>query len=291
MSARSSGSGRSVSARSVTSMTSVKPARGVPGRSSSSAPASALTNRQKGAPRPPSTAPRQRGLAARAVQLGDAAVLAGGGEQRLRRGEPVATAAARQRLVADHAAVAQVEDRLVDGFDVHGVEHGQYTVFRFFSALQTIQPCFARSSPDARLASAPMAGYSGTPLPRKLGIKPGHRVLALGAPDGFADGTLGELPDGVAVRTTARGKADVIVVLPRPARRARAPDAAPARADGAGRRAVDRLAQARLGRRRPTSPRTSCASSRSPTGSSTTRSARSTTTWSGLRLVIRLRDR
>jgi hypothetical protein len=58
-----------------------------------------------------------------------------------------------------------------------------------------------------------MAGYSGTPLPRKLGIKPGHRVLALGAPDGFADGTLGELPDGVALRTTARGQADVIVAF------------------------------------------------------------------------------
>ena len=58
-----------------------------------------------------------------------------------------------------------------------------------------------------------MAGYSGTPLPRKLGIKPGHRVLALGAPVGFADGTLGELPDGVALRTTARGKADVIVAF------------------------------------------------------------------------------
>ena len=56
-----------------------------------------------------------------------------------------------------------------------------------------------------------MAGYSGTPLPRKLGIKSGHRVLALGAPQGFADGTLGELPDGVALRTTARGTADVIV--------------------------------------------------------------------------------
>ena len=56
-----------------------------------------------------------------------------------------------------------------------------------------------------------MAGYSGTPLPRKLGIKPGHRVLALGAPEDFARATLGELPDGVALRTTARGKADVIV--------------------------------------------------------------------------------
>ncbi len=56
-----------------------------------------------------------------------------------------------------------------------------------------------------------MSGYSGTPLPRKLGIKPGHRVLVLGAPEGFAENTLGELPGGVAVRRSARGTADVIV--------------------------------------------------------------------------------
>lgn len=30
-----------------------------------------------------------------------------------------------------------------------------------------------------------MAGYSGTPLPRKLGVKPGHQVLILGAPRGL----------------------------------------------------------------------------------------------------------
>ncbi len=53
-----------------------------------------------------------------------------------------------------------------------------------------------------------MAGYSGTPLARKLGIKPGHRVLVLGAPGGFA---IPGLPDGVEPRTTARGRADVIV--------------------------------------------------------------------------------
>jgi len=29
------------------------------------------------------------------------------------------------------------------------------------------------------------AGYSGTPLPRKLGIKDGHRVAVVAAPDGF----------------------------------------------------------------------------------------------------------
>jgi hypothetical protein len=51
-------------------------------------------------------------------------------------------------------------------------------------------------------------GYSGTPLPRKLGIKPGHRLLLLGAPDGFA---LGELPDDVRVVRRAQGEADVIV--------------------------------------------------------------------------------
>ena len=58
-----------------------------------------------------------------------------------------------------------------------------------------------------------MAGYSGTPLPRKLGIKPGHRVLLLAAPAGFADETLGELPGGVTVCTRASGVADVIVAF------------------------------------------------------------------------------
>ena len=53
-----------------------------------------------------------------------------------------------------------------------------------------------------------MAGYSGTPLPKKLGIKPGHRLLLLSTPDGFA---LDELPEDVKIARQARGKADVIV--------------------------------------------------------------------------------
>jgi hypothetical protein len=57
------------------------------------------------------------------------------------------------------------------------------------------------------------AGYSGTPLHRKLGIKPGHRVLLLDAPDGFESGTLGALPDGVRVARRASGTADVIVAF------------------------------------------------------------------------------
>ena len=55
-----------------------------------------------------------------------------------------------------------------------------------------------------------MAGYSGTPLPRKLGIKPGNEVAFTGAPDDFA-ATLGPLPDGVRVKQIARGPLDVIV--------------------------------------------------------------------------------
>jgi len=61
-----------------------------------------------------------------------------------------------------------------------------------------------------------MAGYSGTPLPKKLGIKPGARLGLVGAPDGFAE-TLGDLPDGVSPRPLARDKNqfDVIVCFAR----------------------------------------------------------------------------
>ena len=54
-----------------------------------------------------------------------------------------------------------------------------------------------------------MAGYSGTPLPKKLGIKPGHKLLLIGEPEEFEG--LGELPEDVVMGRTARGPADVIV--------------------------------------------------------------------------------
>jgi hypothetical protein len=60
------------------------------------------------------------------------------------------------------------------------------------------------------------AGYSGTPLPRKLGIEHGHRVATIGAPPGFA-ALLDPLPADVAIRADPRGKGlfDVIVVFVR----------------------------------------------------------------------------
>jgi hypothetical protein len=55
-----------------------------------------------------------------------------------------------------------------------------------------------------------MAGYAGTPLPKKLGIVDGTRVALISAPKGF-DATLGDLPPGVSLCEQARGHLDVIV--------------------------------------------------------------------------------
>ena len=55
-----------------------------------------------------------------------------------------------------------------------------------------------------------LAGYSGTPLPQKLGIREGSRVALVRAPDGFAE-TLVPMPDGVRLRTRLGGTADVVL--------------------------------------------------------------------------------
>jgi hypothetical protein len=54
------------------------------------------------------------------------------------------------------------------------------------------------------------AGYSGTPLPKKLGIKQGMTVALLGAPAGFAE-TLGALPEGAKLRSGARGRPGLVI--------------------------------------------------------------------------------
>lgn len=58
----------------------------------------------------------------------------------------------------------------------------------------------------------PPAGYSGTPLPKKLGIKGGHTVAVVDAPSHLAS-LLAPLPDNVTVRFGARGKPDVSLVF------------------------------------------------------------------------------
>ena len=55
-----------------------------------------------------------------------------------------------------------------------------------------------------------MAGYTGTPLTKKLGIKAGARVALVRAPEGF-ERELGRLPEGVRLRTQARGAQDIVL--------------------------------------------------------------------------------
>ena len=53
------------------------------------------------------------------------------------------------------------------------------------------------------------AGYSGTPLQKKLGFKPGMTAAFVDAPDAL-EGLLGEL-DGVSVKRSLRGSADIVL--------------------------------------------------------------------------------
>jgi hypothetical protein len=53
------------------------------------------------------------------------------------------------------------------------------------------------------------AGYSGTPLHRKLGFKPGMTAAFLDAPEGL-EALLGEL-EGVTVKPALRGRADIVL--------------------------------------------------------------------------------
>ncbi len=134
-----------------------------------------------------------------------------------------------------------------------------------------------------------MAGYSGTPLVKKLGIKEGHRLAFPGEPDGFRD-LLGEIPAGAEVRARTRGPLDVIVFFTKsraelrrrlPAlRRAMDPAAGlwiawPKRASGVETDMTEDVARD-LGYANTLVDNKVCAIDE---------------TWSGLRLVIRLKDR
>ncbi|MBN2431012.1 MAG: DUF3052 family protein [Acidobacteria bacterium] len=55
-----------------------------------------------------------------------------------------------------------------------------------------------------------MAGYSGTPLPKKLGIKEHTNVRLLAPPAGFRR-TLGGLPAGATVTEAAADQPDLVI--------------------------------------------------------------------------------
>ncbi|MCY4115044.1 MAG: hypothetical protein OXG33_14085 [Chloroflexi bacterium] len=75
---------------------------------------------------------------------------------------------------------------------------------------QDLAQSMAQPPTDPVVPGSNLAGYSGTPLPRKLGIKSGYAVALVGAPDDF-ERTLGELPLDVTLRRRAQGRCDLIV--------------------------------------------------------------------------------
>jgi hypothetical protein len=85
-------------------------------------------------------------------------------------------------------------------------------VFTSWSRIRGALSRALKSRPPRGVVRDSLAGYAGTPLPRKLGIKASSTLTLLGAPESFAR-TLGPLPEGVRVRRQARGHAEVVILF------------------------------------------------------------------------------
>ncbi len=59
------------------------------------------------------------------------------------------------------------------------------------------------------MTPAETSGYSGTPLAKKLGFKPGHRVAVVGAPSNYRR-LVAPLPEGVEIGDQVRRTTDVV---------------------------------------------------------------------------------
>lgn len=57
-----------------------------------------------------------------------------------------------------------------------------------------------------------MAGYSGTPLPKKLGLKEGSRIALINAPKDFAS-ELGKLPQNAEIVTRVTKPLDIVLIF------------------------------------------------------------------------------
>lgn len=75
---------------------------------------------------------------------------------------------------------------------------------------ETIHAAIASAPGNPVVPASNLAGYSGTPLPKKLGIKPGYRVL-LARPPEDVESTLGHVPDGVGFLRRFSAEVDLIL--------------------------------------------------------------------------------
>jgi hypothetical protein len=75
---------------------------------------------------------------------------------------------------------------------------------------KAIKQAMANPPSLSTLADSRFAGYSGTPLPKKLGIGAKSTVALVNAPDDFV-ATLGELPAGATVHSNPRARRDLTV--------------------------------------------------------------------------------
>ncbi|MFQ5825117.1 MAG: hypothetical protein ACE5JB_13780 [bacterium] len=74
----------------------------------------------------------------------------------------------------------------------------------------SLKRAIAHTPSDPVVPQSVFEGYSGTPLPKKLGIKANSVVVLVGAPRDF-ERNLGELPDGVLIRRAASGQCDLAI--------------------------------------------------------------------------------
>jgi len=81
----------------------------------------------------------------------------------------------------------------------------------------SLKRAIAHPPADPVVPASSLAGYSGTPLPKKLGIKAGSVVILVNAPKGF-EKTLGALPESVTLHRQARGRCDLAIWFPKSAK-------------------------------------------------------------------------
>jgi hypothetical protein len=74
----------------------------------------------------------------------------------------------------------------------------------------TMKRAIKQRPSDPIVPGSGLAGYAGTPLPKKLGVRAGSVVALVGAAAGF-ESVLGTLPTGAVVKRTTRGQCDLVI--------------------------------------------------------------------------------